>query len=74
MWAAGILKRRGHADEAAMIYLVALQRSVEIRANKDAVAVLREMEPLIGEVSAITREHPGIRRAAELIAQLGPDE
>jgi hypothetical protein len=71
MWAGVTLTRGGEPDAAVQIFLVALQRASEIGAHEDMVATLQAMAPLLHQVSRKTRQHPGVRRAAELIQALG---
>jgi hypothetical protein len=73
MWAGMTYAKGAHAGKAVMMLLIALQRSVETGAENDINAILREMAPLISKASRKTREHRGVRRAAELIEQLGFD-
>jgi hypothetical protein len=73
MWTGVTYKKGGNADKAVMMLLIALQSSVETEAENDIIATLREMAPLLSEVSRKTRDHPGVRRAGELIEQLGLD-
>lgn len=71
MWAGLVYKRGQNADKAVMMFLIALQSSYELGAHGDMAAVLREMAPLLDELSPERRQHPGVRRAARLIEQLG---
>ena len=71
MWAGLVYKRSGNAAEAVMMFLIALQRLHELDAYDDMGGVLREMAPLLDGLQPEMRQHPGVRRAAFLIEQLG---
>jgi tetratricopeptide (TPR) repeat protein len=72
-WAGRALKKAGDADNAVRMFLVALQCSQELKAYEDMADTLRQMAPLLGQISPELRRHPGVRRAAELI-ELDPDQ
>jgi tetratricopeptide (TPR) repeat protein len=69
-WLAYTYKKAGHAESAVRFFLMALQLSRELNAVDDMVDSLREMAPLLDQVSPATRQQPGVRLAAELIEKL----
>lgn len=68
-WLAYTYKKAGLAEQAVLFFLINLQLSRELNAADDILDSLREMAPLLDQVSPATRAKPGVRLAAELIEQ-----
>lgn len=73
MWTGLTYKRGGNADKAVMMFLISLQRSLELNSYSDMAFVLREMAPLLDVLKPKTRRHRGVRWAARLVEELGLD-
>ncbi len=65
-WLAYIYKKAGLAEQAVLFFLINLDLARNLNAA-DVLDSLREMAPLLDQISPATRQKPGVRFAAELI-------
>lgn len=68
-WAGRVFVKAGKPEDAVSIFLVALQRSMELKAYDEMADTLQQMAPLLDKIGPDLRRHPGVQLAADLIEQ-----
>jgi len=68
-WAGRVLTKLGEPEAAVRIFLVALERSMELKAYDEMADTLLQVAPLLDKIGPDLRQDPGVRLAASLIEQ-----